>query len=145
MTSSAEAKARLSSARLLYIVGDGHSGSSLLDVLLGATPDVPSTGEVHRLSLDSRARSCPCGRVVAECTSRTGRRSARRVGGRLLLDYLEHVRTVPSWRANANPDQIAWASNLAREGTPVYVTSPESHPQVLGELPELQRLSEKAP
>lgn len=76
---------------------------------------------------------------------RTGRGSARRVGVRLLLDYLERVRTVPSWRANANPDQIAWASNLAREGTPVYVTSPESHPEVLGELPDFKRLPEKAP
>ncbi len=34
-------------AKLLYIVGGGHSGSTLLDMLIGTAPEVMSLGEVY--------------------------------------------------------------------------------------------------
>lgn len=52
---------------LTYIVGTGHSGSSLLDVLLGSHPDILSCGEIHRLSIDPSTRRCGCLQVLCSC------------------------------------------------------------------------------
>jgi hypothetical protein len=56
---------------LVYVAGLGHSGSTLLDLLLGAHPAIISPGELERLSpLEARgvpARPCACGAVVSEC------------------------------------------------------------------------------
>jgi sulfotransferase family protein len=55
-------------AGLLYISSSGHSGSTLLDVLLGNHPSISSLGEVNRLSISPYTRICACGTVVARCT-----------------------------------------------------------------------------
>lgn len=54
---------------VVYIGGVGHSGSTLLDLVLNNHPLVHSTGEVHRLNAYAReeAEPCTCGRSVAEC------------------------------------------------------------------------------
>ncbi len=52
---------------LLYVLGSGHSGSSLLDALLGLSPDTQSTGELHRLSLEPAERLCSCGATLDNC------------------------------------------------------------------------------
>ena len=53
----------------LYIGGAGRSGSTLLDLLLGAHPLVQSLGEVHRLNSYARDEHdpCTCGKRVLEC------------------------------------------------------------------------------
>lgn len=54
-------------AVLLYVVGSGRSGSSLLDAVLGASPDISGTGELHRLCLSPDDRLCSCGSTIARC------------------------------------------------------------------------------
>lgn len=53
----------------VYICAAGRSGSTLLDLLLGAHPDAVSVGELTHLpkniSINSR---CTCGSQVSECT-----------------------------------------------------------------------------
>src|SRR5690606_1125882 len=52
---------------ILYIAGAGHSGSSLLDVILNNHPKIVGTGELHRLSLNPDTRVCSCGEVIKDC------------------------------------------------------------------------------
>ena len=53
---------------VLFIVGSGRSGSTLLDRLLGRSPEVFSAGEVRRLwaGLED-GRRCSCGEDVTRC------------------------------------------------------------------------------
>ena len=67
MSGSSPVWAPVRRARALYIVGAGHSGSSITDVLLGMHPAVVSTGETHRLSITPDVRECACGMTVADC------------------------------------------------------------------------------
>lgn len=53
--------------RVIYVVGAGRSGSTLLDHLLGLTHDVSSTGELHRLTIDPHIRQCSCGDPLQRC------------------------------------------------------------------------------
>ena len=54
--------------RVLYVVGSGRSGTTLLDNVLGTLPGYFSTGELQLLWLALRQRSgCGCGRPVADC------------------------------------------------------------------------------
>lgn len=55
--------------QLVYISGPGHSGSTLIDLLLNNSPEVQSLGEFHRLNLYARENiePCTCGAKVAEC------------------------------------------------------------------------------
>ncbi|WP_236976887.1 sulfotransferase family protein [Membranihabitans maritimus] len=52
---------------ILYIAGAGHSGSSLLDVILNNHPKIIGTGELHRLSLNPNTRICSCGELINDC------------------------------------------------------------------------------
>jgi hypothetical protein len=54
---------------LVYVVGTGRCGSTLLDIVLGADPTVQSTGELMMLaeSHGGLARTCSCGRLDTEC------------------------------------------------------------------------------
>ena len=55
-------------AKLIYIGGYGHSGSTLLELLLTASPAVIACGEVvgalHNLA---PARKCSCGKAAQDC------------------------------------------------------------------------------
>lgn len=55
----------------VYITGSGHSGSTLLDRLLGAHPDISALGEIHRYSLGLHRFEmpfrCDCGETVLDC------------------------------------------------------------------------------
>jgi len=56
--------------RLLFIASPGHTGSTLLDLLLGGHPDVVALGEVQRLAQwasEADTRVCTCGLTVLEC------------------------------------------------------------------------------
>ena len=54
----------------LYIMGRGHSGSTILDILLGNSTRIESVGEL--LSGLSRAdhQMCSCGVMVPDCATR---------------------------------------------------------------------------
>ena len=56
--------------KVLFIVGSGRSGSTLLDILLGQADGVFSTGELHSLWSESilDGRRCGCGDPVVECS-----------------------------------------------------------------------------
>jgi hypothetical protein len=64
---SADNTAAVAAARVLYIASSGHSGSTLLEVMLGNHPAINSVGEVHRLSIFPYSRLCACGSVIAQC------------------------------------------------------------------------------
>jgi hypothetical protein len=69
--------------QVLYVMGSGHSGSTLLDIMLGAHPEVLSTGELSSTRGSWIAnRYCSCGRRVDECPfwSEVRRNWAGRIG-----------------------------------------------------------------
>ena len=57
---------------LVYIAGSGHSGSTLLDMMLGGHQQISSLGEVHRLYVNAQNTSgihrCTCSKTVYECS-----------------------------------------------------------------------------
>ncbi|MCH2106778.1 MAG: sulfotransferase [Planctomycetes bacterium] len=54
--------------RILYLVGDSRSGSTLLQHLLSLQPGVHALGELRRLGALSRASEpCACGAPLGEC------------------------------------------------------------------------------
>jgi hypothetical protein len=54
-------------AVLVAVASAGHSGSTLLDLLLGNHPQVSSAGEMNRLTLHAADRVCACGSTVTAC------------------------------------------------------------------------------
>lgn len=54
---------------IIYISGDGHSGSTLLDIILGSAKNAISTGELVFLPQKGikNKEFCACGRPVPEC------------------------------------------------------------------------------
>lgn len=59
--------------QLVYISGCGHSGSTLLDMMLGGNDCISSLGEVHRLTMNACAKTdfelhrCTCGAKIQNC------------------------------------------------------------------------------
>jgi hypothetical protein len=54
--------------KLIYIGGYGHSGSTLLEYLLAACPEIVACGEVASVPRErGRKEKCTCGRMVEEC------------------------------------------------------------------------------
>jgi hypothetical protein len=58
-------------AQLVYVCGSGHSGSTLLDLLLGGHSKIAALGEAHRIYLgahhSSRLHRCVCGAELYNC------------------------------------------------------------------------------
>ncbi len=79
----------LEPTRLVAIASAGHSGSTLLDLLLGNHPRVSSAGEMNRLTLFPGDRVCACRAVVNEC------------------EYWNRVREVLT-RAAGRGERISW-------------------------------------
>ncbi len=53
---------------VLYIAGNGHSGSTLLDIILGSSHDIFSCGELTFITRDSIFNEyCSCKKLIAEC------------------------------------------------------------------------------
>jgi hypothetical protein len=56
---------------LIYIVSLGHSGSTILDLILGALPEIESVGELSQLEdiISGKRGSpiCTCGKMFSEC------------------------------------------------------------------------------
>jgi len=54
--------------RIIYICGSGHSGSTLLDLILGSHSQIMSLGEIGQFSRYFRDNeSCTCGAFVLQC------------------------------------------------------------------------------
>jgi len=55
--------------RFAFIASTGHSGSTLLELLLGAQPNVLDVGEIHQLPIHLRRpdKVCGCGQPYREC------------------------------------------------------------------------------
>ncbi len=55
--------------QVIYILGTAHSGSTLLDLILGSHPSVVSTGELWAFPYWVKEnRPCSCGAPIRECT-----------------------------------------------------------------------------
>ena len=53
---------------VLYICGHGHSGSTILDIVLGSTPNAFSAGEVSYIVRDGFLKEfCSCGEQIGAC------------------------------------------------------------------------------
>ena len=52
---------------ILYLVGAGYSGSTLLNRLIGCHPDVISVGEIHHFKKAWLDGQCGCGLLVRNC------------------------------------------------------------------------------
>ena len=53
--------------KVVYIAGLYHTGSTLLDMLLGSLPDVIGLGEIFKCFHDKFEKNCSCGKTVEEC------------------------------------------------------------------------------
>lgn len=87
--------------RVIYIVGYGYSGSTLLDILLGNHPAVESVGELCNLHTYGWARNkrCACGKPGRDCLlwSRAMSRWQELSGSKGVEDYIRLQRKVESW------------------------------------------------
>lgn len=55
---------------IIHILGSGHCGSTILDLLLGTHPDITGLGEIHRFSIEpkiQREQRCTCNQPVSSC------------------------------------------------------------------------------
>lgn len=83
--------------RVVYVMGSGRSGSTVLDVVLGNHAEAVSVGELTNISRSgwtggraTRSPFCACGRRLGECPfwSEVRREWADRVGEKGVLDYV---------------------------------------------------------
>jgi len=55
---------------VIYIAGDGHSGSTLLDIIIGSSPNIFSAGELTFITRDSIFEEyCSCSKLIKECNT----------------------------------------------------------------------------
>jgi hypothetical protein len=104
VTSAPEDRDLVSDApTVVYIASAGHSGSTLLDLVLGNHPSAVSLGEVYHLPEDRSGEQCACGAEVMACEFWTEvmRRLARSTG-RELQDWSDFpfavINTKPQFR-----------------------------------------------
>lgn len=56
------------SIKVIYIAGNGYSGSTLLDIILGSTKECFSTGELTFIKRDTiREEYCSCKKKISKC------------------------------------------------------------------------------
>lgn len=79
--------------KVVYVLGDGRSGSTVLDIVLGNHPDVSSVGEARKVPTRGwgEGSSCSCGLPMGECPfwSEVREDWARRVGADDLEGFRE--------------------------------------------------------
>jgi len=85
---------------IIYIMGSGRSGSTLLSNMLGTQAEIVCSGEVYNYknffeSAVSKARLCSCGEKLNECGYwRTVREKIKAVSGDALVDLKDtHLKT----------------------------------------------------
>jgi hypothetical protein len=103
--------------KILYLMGAGHVGSTVIDVVIGAQPRIESLGEAWKLPIawaePETERACACGAPIRDCPFwREVRRVWNaRLGGDELADYLAGLRRFQGERS-------AWPRLLANRVHP---------------------------
>jgi len=106
--------------KIVYLMGAGHIGSTVIDVVLGSHPQLESMGELWKLApawLAGAERSCACGESVHVCPFWKEARKAwaERVGDDDLARYISLMQRFEGSRAG-------WARLLrsATRPTPAF-------------------------
>ena len=89
---------------VLYIGGYGRSGSTLLERLLAAHPDVVGVGELRNLPSAEPGHRCSCGEPLDDCPVW---HNVPRGGDRVTSDRLEGLSPLPV-RTGARRQHAAW-------------------------------------
>jgi hypothetical protein len=139
-----------SAVEVLYVLGHGRSGSTLLDIVLGNHPEIESTGEVTNLPTRGwmQDKPCSCGLSANECPfwSEVRKEWARRIGsddveGFLRLqDAFEQHRYAPrllleriwpsrAFKKYARLNVAFYEAIRAVSGKPVVVDSSKNPPR----------------
>jgi hypothetical protein len=88
--------------RVLYILGCGRSGSTILDTILGNHPDIESVGEASHVARDAWLQDgyCACGQLAGRCEfwNDVRLRWEGRVGPVEIADYVKITREMESGR-----------------------------------------------
>ena len=109
-------ESRAASAKLVYIGGYGRSGSTLLEYLLAAHPEVVACGEIERhLRVFARRRTCTCGEPARHCQvwGEFQHKSGRLEGldhTQLSLQVLDHISR--QYAVMVDSSKTAWGSTL---------------------------------
>lgn len=103
---------------VVYVIGSGRSGSTVLDALLGSHPRAVSTGELSHLVRDGwmGTEICACGNAVVDCPQWTAARAAwtAQLGEGVVAEYLplqrsvERLRRVPGLILGSRRGQPGW-------------------------------------
>lgn len=67
MTAKTAAAEKNQATTIAYILGSGHSGSTLLAMLLGVQPEACTVGEMRVPSVDGEQYLCSCGEPIRKC------------------------------------------------------------------------------
>lgn len=110
------------SRRIVYVVGKGRSGSTLLDDLLGTVPGVASLGELRLLWARgfTPGYRCACGELVAECPVWSG----------AVVDAIGSTSTEALAATDALQDRVLSWSHVPR----LLARGPASDDHALGEV-----------
>lgn len=102
--------------KILYIMGSGRSGSTLLDAMLSDQPEIFGAGELCNLlsAMDIRQNYCACGSRSAECPLwvEVRREWARAARADVATEYpalqnrIERVRSYPRHYGNSAGDPL---------------------------------------
>ena len=100
---------------VIYILGYGRSGSTILDIVLGSHPEIQSVGELDLLSREWEERCCSCGMTYEACPlwSRVRASTLEAIGPHSIgerekiLRCVEDLRVFPLLLANAIPQRRA--------------------------------------
>jgi hypothetical protein len=81
---------------VIYILGYGRSGSTVLDILLGSAPGIQSVGELDLLAREWETRSCSCGLAYDACPfwSRVRLHTEEAIGERAVSERERTLRRV---------------------------------------------------
>jgi hypothetical protein len=95
---------------LVYVMGRAHTGSTVLDILLGNSAAIESVGQLVS-DLGKLDKPCSCGRTIADCPFWRAVRARATADGRFSWEEIAaahvgqaHVkRLLATWRASADP------------------------------------------
>ncbi len=100
------------SPKVLFLVGKGRSGTTLLDIALSSLDGFFGCGELHFIWQETEDRKCGCGKRVGDCPVWSGVLADIATGNRLAR-MAEWHDAVHSWRnlarlLRARPSRIKW-------------------------------------
>jgi hypothetical protein len=119
--------------KVIYITGQGHSGSTLLDLIIGSHSDVVSVGEIKPKSLhyldDAKSnKKCICGSRIRDCDFWNG-----------VTSRLSHPAAAVCEKGNEKAKTAFVSAALAVSGCSVYCENTKSERRLreLADAPEL--------